>query len=203
MKLFKRLKTEARQRVKKKMDAKLAKAEGYSQGSEDVSNELMRQIKALNARISQLNTENLDMEEDLRQHYGERTNLLESRYTDKCKKCMITTEAERERLRKNQNMILDLIQKFNVVFMKVFKHTSLVVDEHDNIIKSSGRVKTSRDILMGIKAEADKIIQKVLPLTSIARTEDVFQPEVEIQQLSQTLPNTNFNKSKNKPTKQH
>lgn len=202
MKLLKKLKDNARKQNKRRTDAKVARAEGYAQGCEDASNELMRQVKSLNATITQLTDDNLKIEERLRHHYEDRTTILENRYTDKCKKCMLTTEAERERLRKNQNLILDLIQKFNVVFMKVFKHASLVVDEHDNIIKSSGRVKSSRDILMGIKAEADKIIQKVLPLTSISLTETSLQSEESTQPTIHAL-NDDTQKLKNKSLKQH
>lgn len=181
MKIIKKIKDNVRKRRKRREDVKLARTEGYAEGCEDTTNELMRQIKALNNSVTHLTEENLRIEEHLRQHYEDRTNILENRYTDKCKKCMLATEAERERLRKNQNLILDLIQKFNVVFMKVFKHANLVVDEHDNIIKSSGRVKSSREILVGIKTEADKIIQKVLPLTSISLTENCVLNEEEIQ----------------------
>ena len=84
---------------------------------------------------------------------------------------MNMTESERERLRNTQNTLLDLLQRFNMVFMKVFKHTNLVGDEHDTILKSSSRIKASRDILLQIRSEADDIIKKALPLLSITTTE--------------------------------
>lgn len=197
MQIIKKTKDKIREHIKRRSDAKIARVEGYAQGTEDASKELMRQVRALNTRIGELTQENLLIEERLRNHYNERTDILESRHTEKCKKCMLITEAERERLRKNQNMILDLIQKFNIVFMKVFKHANLVVDEHDNIIKSSGRVKASRDILLGIKSEADKIIQKVLPLTSTNITED---SQYDTQP---SIPHTKDKEQDKEKTKQH
>jgi len=202
MKPIKKIKEKIRRYSKRKMDAKISRAEGYAQGSEDATSELMRQIHALNTRIAQVTDENLKIEENLRSHYEDRTNLLESRYTEKCKKCMQTTEAERERLRKIQNMILDLMQQFNVVFMKVFKHADLIVDEHDNVLKSSARIKASKETLMIIKNDADKILQKVLPLTSISFTENSIVSNTEIQIPAQAL-SDNSTKSKGKTAKQH
>lgn len=157
--------------AKRFSDSKLAWAEGYAKGVDEATITMTNQLNALTNRMSELSQENLNMEEKLRGTYDERLGIIDRRYTDKCKECMKTTESERERLRKTQNMMLDLIQKFNIVFMKVFKHANLVVDEHDTIIKSSGRVKASRDILLSIKTEADEIIKKALPLVGIQITE--------------------------------
>ena len=201
--MFKKLRDKIRRRSRQRLDAKAARAEGYSQGSEDTSNELMRQIRSQNSRITHLTAENLKIEENLRLHYEERTNLLETRYTEKCNQCMTTTDAERERLRKNQNMILDLIQTFNVVFVKVYKHTNLITDEHDNIIKSSGRVKASRETLLCIKNEADKIMQKVEPLVSIHLTENDQEHSVEFQLPTANNYDKSKNKIKDKSNKQH
>lgn len=148
-------------------DARLARAEGYAAGTDDATRQITKQIKSLTNRISYLTTENLQMEERVRKVYEERLDILEKRHTKNCKECMQATEFERERLRNNQNVLLDLIHRFNIVFMKVFKHANLVVDEHDNIIKSSGRVKASRDVLLSIKSEADQIIKKAMPLLSV------------------------------------
>ena len=85
------------------------------------------------------------------------------------------TESERDRLRTTQNILLDVIQRFNMVFMRVFKHTNLVGDEHDIILKSSSRIKASRDILLQIRTEADEIIKKALPLLSVTMTEGAVE----------------------------
>ena len=180
MKFFKKIKDNSRTKNKKITNIKVARADGYAQGCEDTSNELIKQIKSLNHRISQLTQDNLKIEENLRHHYEDRINILETRYTSKCKKCMEATESERDRLRKSQDLILDLIQKFNVVFVKVFKHASAVVDEYDNMIKSTCRVKSSKDVLLDIRAEADKIIQSVLPLVPVSQTENLLEDTGEI-----------------------
>jgi hypothetical protein len=196
MKILKKLKASTRQQVKRKMNAKIARVEGYAQGCEDTSNELIQQIKSLNTTITKLTNENLKVEEGLRQHYEDRTNVLEGRYTEKCKKCMLATEAERDRLRVNQDLILDLIQNFNLVFVKVFKHIAVVVDEHDNMIKSSARIKSSKEILMGIKSEAEKIIQRVLPLTPISQTETLLHLNGNSQNIHRLSSNSKQKSSK-------
>jgi hypothetical protein len=80
--------------------------------------------------------------------------------------------------------------------MKVFKYADLVVDEHDNIIKSSARIKSSREALMSIKNDANKILQKVLPLTSITLTEDSLLNNTEIYIPNQSLTDTSSKKGK-------
>lgn len=159
-------------------DAKLARAEGYSDGINEATRRLTGKINEMTQRIGDLTKENLNIEAKLRAIYDERIAILEARQTKNCKDCMRVTENERERLRSNQSVLLDTIQRFNIVFMRIFKHTNLVVDEHDNIIKSSGRVKASRDILLDIKSEADTIIKKAQPLLSTGVTEGTGYEEV-------------------------
>jgi len=171
MNIFKKVKEKIHLHFLLKKDTSLARVEGYSRGVDDTTASLSKKITNLTKRIGELTEENLRMEEKLRSVYAERNDILEARRTKQCKECMSVTERERERLRTNQNLILDLIQKFNVVFMKIYKHANLVVDEHDTIIKSSGRVKASKDILLTIKVEADELIKKILPLTDIRLTE--------------------------------
>lgn len=157
--------------IRKKQDVELARSEGFAAGSSSAAKEFIPKIKEQTQCISELTKENLEMEEKLRKLYNERVEVLDNRYTKKCEDCMRFTDKERERLRKDQNSILDLIQNFNMIYMKLFKHASLIIDEHDNIIKSSGRVKASRDTLTSIRTEANNIIQKALPLVGIEITE--------------------------------
>ena len=160
---------------KRVLDAKLARAEGYADGVNESTKRLAPKLNAMTERIGVLSSENLNMEAKLRKIYDERIAILESRQTKNCKDCMGLTESERERLRNTQNILLDVIQRFNIVFMKVFTHTNLVGDEHDSIIKSSARIKASRDILLQIKTEADEIIKKSLPMLSITTTEGAVE----------------------------
>jgi hypothetical protein len=148
-------------------NAKLSWTEGYGTGVEETTRILKDQINSLTERMTSLTNENLAMEEKLRVTYNDRLATLDGQYTENCKKCMEMTNQERERMRQNQNIILDLIHTFNLIYMKVFKHASLVIDEHDTIIKASGRIKASRDILTGIRQEADEIIKKALPYVGI------------------------------------
>jgi len=156
---------------RKKQDAELARAEGFASGTTVASTEFTSKIKNLTHSIAELTEENIVMEKKLRTVYDERVDVLDTRYTKKCDDCMRATDRERKRLRKNQNAILDLIQNFNIVYMKLFKHASFIMDEHDNIIKSSGRVKASRDTLTVIRKEANSLIQTALPLLGIDVTE--------------------------------
>jgi len=148
-------------------NSKLSWTEGYSVGVDETTRILKEQINSLTERMNLLVNENLSMEEKLRATYNERLATLDNQYTENCKKCIEMTNLERDRMRNNQNIILDLIHNFNLIYMKVFKHANLVIDEHDTIIKASGRIKASRDILTGIRQEADEIIKRALPYVGI------------------------------------
>jgi len=164
------------------VDATLARAEGYAGGIEVATTQLTSKIQKLTESLNEQASDNLRMgdklrrehehrEDKLRISYEERVDILEKRHTKNCKECMETTEMERERLRNNQNSLLNLIQSINMTYMKLFKHSSLIADEHDSIIKSSGRVKASRDMLLMIRKEIDDLVKKALPTLDITETE--------------------------------
>jgi hypothetical protein len=161
--------------IRRVMDVRLSRAKGYADGVNESTRKLAPKLNEMTERIGVLSRENLNMEANLRKIYDERIAILESRQTKNCRDCMGITESERNRLRNTQNMLLDTIQRFNIVFMRVFTHTNLVGDEHDIIIKSSARIKASRDILLQIKTEADEIIKKSFPMLSVTMTEKAVE----------------------------
>ena len=97
--------------------------------------------------------------------------LLQESMLEKCKNCMISTEAERDRLRRRQSLISDLIEKLSIVFTKLSKHEDLVLDAQESILRNAGRVRSSRDVLLQIREEFDTIVRESIPLLTIEMSE--------------------------------
>lgn len=153
------------------------KTKAYAQGCDETSQKLAKTIQSLTDRIEQLSKASLESEKNLRKAYEEKVALLQDSQLEKCRNCMASTEAERERLRKRQNLIADLIERLSIVFTKLSKHEDLVLDAQENILRNASRVRSSREVLLKIKEEFDVLVKESIPLLSIEMSEAPVDPD--------------------------
>jgi hypothetical protein len=147
------------------------KAAEYARGCQETSARLSASITLMNNRLDELTKASLSREKDIQAAYDSKVELLQANQLEKCSNCMATTEAQRERLRKAQNGTLDLMEKLNHIFLRLFQHADLVIDAQDDILRKAGLIKTSREILVGIKKEFDTVKKDGTPLLAIDITE--------------------------------
>jgi len=147
------------------------KMAAYGKGCDETSQKLSRTIQSLTSRIEELTKESLAREKNIQTAYTSKVDLLQDSQLEKCKNCMLTTEAERDRLRKRQNLIADLIERLTIVFTKLSKHEDLVLDAQENILRNAGRVRNSKEVLLKIREEFDILVKEAIPLLAIEMSE--------------------------------
>jgi hypothetical protein len=97
----------------------------------------------------------------------QRIERMDQLHETKCTSCRANLEAERQRLLRRQNQLARKISEFEEVWLNMYQHANSIIDEHDILLRSSGRLVASRNVLLGFKKKVDQIIQESAPLLSI------------------------------------
>lgn len=143
------------------------KAQYYSKGQEDASTRFIAQQKNMTKKIEELTEQNISVEKRLRVSADERVERMEKLHNAKCTSCRKNLEDERQRLLKRQNALAKKIAEFEEVWMSMYQHANTIIDEHDILLRSSGRLVASRNILVGFKKQVDAIMEESAPLLSM------------------------------------
>jgi len=143
------------------------KAQYYSKGQEDASSRFIIQQKNMTKKIEELTEQNIAIERRLRTAADQRIERMEQLHETKCSACRTNLEAERQRLLRRQNQLARKISEFEEVWMSMYQHANTIIDEHDILLRSSGRLVASRNVLLGFKKKVDNIRQESAPLLSI------------------------------------
>jgi hypothetical protein len=121
----------------------------------------------MTTKIEELTKQNNDTERRVRTAADDRINRLEKMHDEKCNSCRQTLEEERQRLVKRQNLLAKKMSNFDDVWVSMYQHANMIVEEHSVLLRSSGRLVASRDVLLGFKAQVDEILKEAAPLLSI------------------------------------
>jgi len=158
------------------------KAQYYSKGQEDASTRFITQQKKMTAKIEELTEQNISIERRLRTAADQRIERMEQLHEAKCGSCRTNLEAERQRLLRRQNQLARKISEFEEVWMNMYQHANTIIDEHDILLRSSGRLVASRNVLVGFKQKVDQIMQESAPLLSIELQDSSTDKNVDISQ---------------------
>jgi len=153
-------------------EAEVELLKAYERGKAEAITAFKSQVVEYNKRIAELTEETLHLDEKLRRIYEERISAIDQRWTKRCQMCSQHVEQERNRLRTIQNAISKYMNEFTLVFNKLFKHAVFVETAHDTMLTSAAQVKASKEMLNGIKAEAQNIINQVEPLLRVEENEN-------------------------------
>jgi len=143
------------------------KAEYYAKGQDEATGRFISNQKGMIKKIEELTKQNNDTELRLRSAADQRIQQMEELHEEKCSSCRANLEAERQRLLRRQNQIAKKSAELEEVLMKVYQHINNIIDEHDILLRASGRIVASRNVLMDFKKSADGIMQETAPLLSI------------------------------------
>lgn len=143
------------------------KAQYYSKGQEDASSRFIIQQKNMTKKIEELIEQNIAIERRLRTAADQRIERMEQLHETRCSACRTNLEAERQRLLRRQNQLARKISEFEEVWLNMYQHANTIIDEHDILLRSSGRLVASRNVLLGFKKKVDQIMQESAPLLSI------------------------------------
>jgi len=143
------------------------RAQSYAKGQEDASNRFLTQQKRMTTKIEELTKQNNDTERRVREAADDRVAMLEKMHDEKCKLCRQNLEDERKRLISRQNQLAKRMSEFENIWLSMYTHANTIINEHDVLLRSSGRLVASRNILLGFKKQADEIMQESAPLLSI------------------------------------
>ena len=143
------------------------KAQYYSKGQEEASARFIVQQKNMTKTIEELSAQNTMIERKLRQAADERIDKMEQLHNAKCNSCRRNLEDERQRLLKRQNQLAKKISEFEEVWLTMYQHANTIIDEHDLLLRSCGRLVASRNILIDFKKRVDLIMEESAPLLSM------------------------------------
>ena len=149
----------------KQIDA--IKAQYYAKGQDDASSRFLSQQKSMTHKIEELTKQNNDTERRVREAADDRIKRMEELNSAKCTACRQNLEDERQRLLKRQNQLAKRMSEFEDVWMTMYTHANTIIDEHSVLLRSSGRLVASRDVLLGFKRQVDEIMRDSVPLLSI------------------------------------
>jgi len=169
------------------------KAQFYAKGQEDASTRFLSQQKSMTTKIEELTKQNNDMELRIRNSADERIKRMEKMHDDKCNSCRQNLEDERQRLLKRQNQLAKRMSEFENVWMTMYTHANTIIDEHSNLLRSSGRLVASRDVLLGFKRQIDGIMRESVPLLSVemhdsSEDKQIDTPKAELYYAEDVLP---------------
>ena len=131
------------------------KAQYYARGQEDAATRFLTHQKALVKKIEELTEQNSSMERRIRSMADQRIERMERLHEEKCNACRKNLEDERQRLIRRQNLLSKKMAEFEEVWMSMYQHANTIIDEHDILLRSSGRLVASRNILLGFKKQVD------------------------------------------------
>ena len=143
------------------------KAEYLAKGREEVTARFLAQQKKMTNKIEELTTQNIEVERRLRNAADQRIERMEKLHDEKCNSCRENLEAERQRLLRRQRSLAKKISEFEEVWLNMYQHATTIIDEHDVLLRSSGRLVSSRNILLCFRKQVDEIMEQSAPLLSI------------------------------------
>ena len=156
------------------------KAQCYARGQEDASARFISQQKSMTTKIEELTRQNNDTERRVRNAADDRIKRLEKMHDEKCNSCRQTLEEERQRLVKRQNLLSKKMSNFDDVWMSMYTHANMIIEEHDTLLRSSGRLVASRNVLSGFKTQVDEIMKESAPLLSIELTDSSEDKKIDL-----------------------
>lgn len=162
----------------KEIDA--IKAQFYAKGQEEASARFLNQQKSMTQKISELTKQNNDTELRVRTSADERIKRMEELHDAKCNTCRQTLEEERQRLVKRQNLLAKKISDFEAVWMNMYQHANMIIEEHDILLRASGRLVASRNVLSTFKKQVDIIMEESAPLLSIELTDSSQDKRIDL-----------------------
>jgi hypothetical protein len=142
-------------------------AEAYARGCDETAASFIEQQQKMTNKIKDLSDQNIEMESALRKQADDRIKNLEKMHAIQCKDCRNNLEAERQRMVRQQGALADKMAKVDELVIRLMQHANVIIDEHDNILRSSGRIVSHRNVLTDFKREADSIMIESIPLLEI------------------------------------
>jgi hypothetical protein len=156
------------------------KVQEYAKGQDEASSRFLTQMKSMTHKIEELTKQNNETEFRVRTAADERIKRIEKLHDEKCTACRQNLEDERQRLIKRQNLLAKKTSEFEDVWMSMYTHANMIIEEHDNLLRSSGRLVASRNILSGFKRRVDEIMEEAAPLLSIELTDSTHDKQIDL-----------------------
>jgi hypothetical protein len=150
-------------------------AEAYMKGVNNTSKDLLVQITEMKNQVKKNIEKNIEDEKALKDEYRkkeinlkkENDDILQEkdkRHKDQCEKCQQTTDAEREYLRKLQNVLTAQLKKLDYMFSRVEQYLETVKDAHDTIMYNAGRVTSVDHMIVSLKKDFKELATFSTPL---------------------------------------
>jgi hypothetical protein len=143
------------------------KTQEYARGCDETAGKFKKQVDSLTSKIEELIQQNIESEKRIRGLADSRISHIEHTNELKCRACRVNLEDERQRLRRRQGLLAEKISKFDEVWMNLYQHANTIVEEHDSILRASGRIVASRNILLDFRKQVDIIMTESAPLLSV------------------------------------
>ena len=159
------------------------KAQYYSKGQEDAATRFLTHQKSMTKKIEELTEQNSAIERRLRTSADQRIERMEQLHEAKCTSCRKNLEDERQRLLRRQGQLARKIAEFEEVWLNMYQHANTIIDEHDILLRSSGRLVASRNVLVGFKKRVDQIMQESAPLLSVELQDSSEDKMIDISEI--------------------
>ncbi len=156
------------------------KVQYYAKGQEEAAARFLSQQKSMTHKIEELTRQNNETEFRVRTAADERIKRTEKLHDEKCTACRQNLEDERQRLIRRQNLLAKKTSEFEDVWMSMYTHANMIIEEHDNLLRSSGRLVASRNVLSGFKRRVDEIMEEAAPLLSIELTDSAHDKQIDL-----------------------
>lgn len=160
------------------------KSESYNAGYDDATAEAVRHITKLTDQMGELTDRYTASEKRTRTVSDERIKDLEDLHTRQCDECRRNLEDERQRLRRRQSVLAEKIDVVDDLMSRLMNHAGVIVNEHDSILRSSGRIVAHRDVLLQFQQEASTIMRDAKPLLSLEITDSSEDKVVDIHEIN-------------------
>jgi len=168
--------------------------EEYARGCTDTAIQFSETIKKQNDYINKLNVENmkriqdlerenLEHEQRLREEYIKRITELETRHTEICNSCKHVTDEERKRINRLQDALAEKLHESDEIFRKLYNHATMISEEHTAIMQSTARAIASKNELSRIKEEMDNLTKKSNHYLTVEFSKDVNLTEISYQKI--------------------
>lgn len=162
------------------------RAEAYAKGCDETAGKFIEQQQRLTEKIQKLSDRHASEENRMRIASDKRIADVEAIHEIKCTECRSNMEEERQRLRRRQAMLADKMARVDELIIKLLQHANVIVDEHDAILRSSGRIVSHRNVLIAFKKEVGGIMEEAAPLLSLELTDTQSNKAVDIDEITET-----------------
>jgi hypothetical protein len=156
------------------------KAQEYIRGCDDTTGNFLKQMKSVQKKIDDLSIKNIEDETRFRNAADKRVERHEEAHNVKCKICRESLEESRQRLVRRQQQLAEKMSKLDQVWLKMYQHAAILIEEHDTILRSSSRITSARNVLVGFKKDIDIIMEEAAPLLSMELSDSSEDKKAEI-----------------------